>query len=50
MMLILKGVADATVKLKCPHCGKLQLRAKKERAAGYLCRACHKRFTQAQAR
>jgi predicted SprT family Zn-dependent metalloprotease len=45
VLLIFKGVKEATVKLKCPHCGTAQLRARKKDArATYGCRRCHKRF------
>lgn len=45
MMIIVKGIKDATVKLKCPHCGAPQLRARKRaKHEGYACRRCHKRF------
>jgi transposase-like protein len=45
MMILFKGVKDATIKLKCPHCGYVQLRAKKkEKHPGYACKKCHKRW------
>jgi len=51
MLIIAKGVADATVTLQCPHCGSRQLRAKKrDKQARYACRQCHKRFKLAEGR
>ncbi len=45
MLLLGKGVSDATIKLTCPHCGYVQLRAKKkDKQAGYACKRCHKRW------
>lgn len=45
MMLLVKSTLDATLRLTCPHCHKLQLRAKKPgKDDVYACKHCHKRF------
>ncbi len=36
------AVIGATVRVKCPHCGKLQLRAREKHH--FRCNACHKAF------
>jgi transposase-like protein len=36
----------ALVKLACPHCGKVQARARKPLHERYRCRYCHKLFTR----
>jgi len=36
------AVAGATVRVKCPHCGKVQLRARERHH--FRCHDCHKAF------
>ena len=36
------AVAGATVRVKCPHCGKVQLRARDKHH--YRCSSCHRAF------
>lgn len=31
----------ALIELKCPHCSKTQLRARKAKGAEYVCKFCH---------
>lgn len=44
MMLVIKSTLAATLKLTCPHCHSVQLRARKPKGTRYACRRCHKRF------
>jgi len=32
------------IELKCPHCHKLQLRARKAKGVDYICKFCHTVF------
>ena len=43
------GAAGAIVKMKCPHCGVEQVRARQAETASYECRACHRRFLRKDA-
>jgi transposase-like protein len=36
------AAVGATVRVKCPHCGKVQVRARARHH--YRCNACHKAF------
>ncbi len=36
------GVRGATVRVKCPHCGKVQVRAREKHH--FRCNACHRPF------
>ena len=36
------AAVGATVRVKCPHCGKVQVRARERHH--YRCSACHKAF------
>jgi transposase-like protein len=36
----------ALISLKCPHCKKTQLRAKKPRGTEYVCKFCHGTFSR----
>ena len=36
------GALGATVRVKCPHCGKAQVRARERHH--FRCSACHKAF------
>ena len=40
------GVLAAMVRLVCPHCREVQVRARKRRRAVYVCRKCRKHFTR----
>ena len=40
------GARGATVRVKCPHCGKVQVRAREKHHL--RCNACHKAFETGQ--
>ncbi|MFO0571706.1 MAG: hypothetical protein U0263_39140 [Polyangiaceae bacterium] len=44
MAVFTGGALGALVKLRCPHCHELQVRARKPSGSRYACRKCHKRF------
>jgi transposase-like protein len=44
MLLVINSALAATLKLTCPHCHYVQLRARKPKGTRYACRKCHKRF------
>ena len=42
------GARGATIRVKCPHCGKVQVRARER--DHYRCNACHRGFDAAAGR
>ena len=36
------GIVGGSIKVKCPHCGTVQMRARSTPAGGYKCRKCGK--------
>ncbi len=39
------SVSSSMIKLKCPHCGEVQMRGKRPARESYSCRACFRLFT-----
>ena len=48
MSIFVGGAHGALVKLKCPHCGEVQARARKPQGGVYACRRCHRRFARTE--
>ena len=42
--LLLGALKAGSVELKCPHCGEVQVRARRPRGHDVRCRNCHKLF------
>lgn len=42
--LLLGALKAGSIALKCPHCGEVQLRARRPRGQDVRCRNCHKLF------
>ena len=48
IFMAVAGARGATVRVKCPHCGKVQVRARAKET--YRCNACHRGFDAATGR
>lgn len=47
MVWFLPGISvGLLLELRCPHCSKKQLRARKAKGTEYTCKFCHKKFTR----
>ncbi len=47
MVWIIGGaIKGAIIKLACPHCSEMQLRARAHHGGRYRCRRCNKLFTK----
>jgi len=44
--LLLGAMDAALIKLACPHCTKVQLRAREPAGHNYRCKQCHKLFSR----